>query len=145
MKTVYQTDENGIFVGTTTADPSPLEEGVWLIPNGCVEDPPPNFTEGQFLRWVGQKWQVEEIPTPQSETVAQAEPEAEPEPQPSPEEAHEIKTLRHIEEIKQLLQSTDYVALPDYDKQKPDVLAQRQQWRDQIRMLGQTLAHGTEY
>jgi hypothetical protein len=40
-----------------------------------------------------------------------------------------------IAELKQLLRDTDFVALPDYDKDKPDVLAQRQAWRDELREL----------
>jgi hypothetical protein len=40
-----------------------------------------------------------------------------------------------IAELKQLLRETDYVALPDYDKDKPDIIAQRQAWRDEIREL----------
>ena len=40
-----------------------------------------------------------------------------------------------IAELKQLLAETDYVALADYDKDKPEVLAQRQAWRDEIREL----------
>jgi hypothetical protein len=42
-------------------------------------------------------------------------------------------------ELKQLLAGTDYVALSDYDKDKPDVLAQRQAWREELRELEQTL------
>jgi hypothetical protein len=44
-----------------------------------------------------------------------------------------------IAELKQLLRDTDFVALSDYDKDKPDVLAQRQAWRSEIRELEQTL------
>ena len=40
-----------------------------------------------------------------------------------------------IVELKQLLAETDYVALSDYDKDKPEVLAQRQEWREEIRAL----------
>ena len=40
-----------------------------------------------------------------------------------------------IAELKQLLAETDYVALADYDKSKPEVLARRQAWRDEIRGL----------
>ena len=40
-----------------------------------------------------------------------------------------------IAELKQLLAESDYVALADYDKSKPEVLAQRQAWRDEIREL----------
>ncbi len=44
-----------------------------------------------------------------------------------------------IAELKQLLRDSDFVALPDYDKDKPDVLAQRQAWRTELRELEQTL------
>lgn len=57
-KTVYQTDALGIFTGTTTADPSPLEPDVWLIPGGCVEVAPPTPGEHQVPRWDGQRWQL---------------------------------------------------------------------------------------
>lgn len=40
-----------------------------------------------------------------------------------------------IAELKQLLADTDYIAMPDYDKSKPEILAQRQVWRDEIRRL----------
>lgn len=40
-----------------------------------------------------------------------------------------------ILELKKLLQETDYVALPDYDQEKSDVLADRQAWREEIRTL----------
>ena len=45
-----------------------------------------------------------------------------------------IKQAR-IAELQKLLRETDYVALPDYDKDKPDVLAQRAAWRAEIRQL----------
>jgi len=45
------------------------------------------------------------------------------------------KPAFRITELKQLLASTDYVALADYDKSKPDVLAQRQAWRVELRAL----------
>ena len=44
-------------------------------------------------------------------------------------------TLARIAELRTLLRDTDYVALPDYDKDKPDVLAQRAAWRAEIRQL----------
>lgn len=42
---------------------------------------------------------------------------------------------QRIAELKQLLRDTDYVALADYDKDKPDIIAQRQAWRNEIREL----------
>ena len=52
-------------------------------------------------------------------------------PQPTPEQ---IKQSR-IAELKQLLRDTDYVALSDYDQEKPDVIEQRAAWRAEIREL----------
>lgn len=43
--------------------------------------------------------------------------------------------VARILELKRFLAETDYVALSDYDKSKPDVLAQRQAWREEIRTL----------
>jgi hypothetical protein len=49
--------------------------------------------------------------------------------------AQAANTSARIAELKQLLASTDYVALADYDKSKPEVLAQRQAWREELRAL----------
>ena len=46
---------------------------------------------------------------------------------------------QRISELKQKLLDTDYVALSDYDKDKPEILADRQAWRDEIRQLEQSL------
>ena len=54
--------------------------------------------------------------------------------QKAAEVAQATKGVR-ITELKQLLRDTDYVALSDYDKAKPDVVAQRQVWREEIRQL----------
>lgn len=57
-KTVFQTDRLGIYIGTTSADESPLEEGVYLLPRGCVETPPPAIPEGKAAHWDGTRWQL---------------------------------------------------------------------------------------
>ena len=44
-----------------------------------------------------------------------------------------------VNELKQKLRDTDYVTLPDYDKDKPEILVDRQAWRDEIRQLEQSL------
>ncbi len=49
------------------------------------------------------------------------------------------ETLQKIAELKSKLASTDYVTLSDYDKDKPEILADRQAWRDEIRQLEATL------
>ena len=75
MKTVYQTDAEGFFIGAVAADPSPLEPDVWLIPGGAVEEQPPALSDGQRARWVSGAWAVIDPPPP-----------PEPEPEPTPEE-----------------------------------------------------------
>ena len=44
-----------------------------------------------------------------------------------------------VSELQQKLRDTDYVTLPDYDKDKPEILVDRQAWRDKIRQLEQSL------
>jgi hypothetical protein len=72
MKQVIQLNEDGYFVGFTTADESPLEPGVFLIPGGCIEAEPPTTPAGKRARWTGASWVFEDLP----------EPEPEPEPEP---------------------------------------------------------------
>ena len=50
-----------------------------------------------------------------------------------------LNTEKRITELKKLLRDTDYVALADYDQDKPEVKAQRQAWRDEIRDLEKLL------
>lgn len=63
-KLVYQTNDNGIFVGEIEADESPLEPGVFLIPAGCVEIAPPELAEGEYASWSNamQSWTIETHP-----------------------------------------------------------------------------------
>jgi hypothetical protein len=44
----------------------------------------------------------------------------------------QVKATR-IAELKSLLLETDYVALSDYDRERPDLIAQRQSWRNELR------------
>ena len=50
-------------------------------------------------------------------------------------EADQQAREQRIAELKQKLAETDYVALSDYDQDKPEVKAQRQAWREEIRQL----------
>jgi hypothetical protein len=52
-----------------------------------------------------------------------------------PAKAQAKANAERLVELKRLLAETDYVALSDYDQDKPEVLAQRQAWRDEIRSL----------
>ena len=60
MKIVYQTDHLGVYVGSVEADPSPREEGVYLVPQGCVEVPPPAAPDNHVARWNGKGWDLVE-------------------------------------------------------------------------------------
>ena len=58
-KTVYQYNFSGLYVGTTIADESPLEPGIYLIPANCTETAPPDqWPEDQWPRWTGVQWQL---------------------------------------------------------------------------------------
>lgn len=122
MKQVSQLDQDDYFVGITTADESPLEKGVYLIPAGAVDAFAPAVPDSQRAKWENEQWVFEDIPQP------------EPEPEPEPPTEKELKQMR-IGKLKQKLRDTDYVALPDYDKDKPKIFADRQAWRDEIRQL----------
>lgn len=64
---LYQTSELGYFVCEIEALPSPEEEGVFLIPGGCVTVPP--IETDEFHRpkynWDTETWEAEEIPQPE--------------------------------------------------------------------------------
>lgn len=56
MKTVYQTDADGVYLSQTEAMESPREPGVYLIPAGCVEIEPPAADDGKVAVWTGDAW-----------------------------------------------------------------------------------------
>lgn len=58
------------FISVSSADESPLEKGVWLIPAYATSEQPPSFNESQTCRFIDGLWVVDDIP----------EPEPEPEP-----------------------------------------------------------------
>lgn len=47
----------------------------------------------------------------------------------------EQEAKERITQLKGLLRETDYVSLPDYDKEKPEVITQRAEWREELRAL----------
>jgi len=57
MKQVIQLDRDGYFEGTTVADESPLEPGVYLYPARAVDAPMPEPGEGERAYWNGEKWE----------------------------------------------------------------------------------------
>jgi hypothetical protein len=72
-KTVYQYDATGAYVGTTDADESPLEPGVWLLPARTTETEPPGCGADQMQQWIGAAWQVvTRPPAPTATEIAMA-------------------------------------------------------------------------
>ena len=57
-KKVCQLNEQGIYVGQTNADLSPeeAENGVYLMPAGCVDVDPPEDKKGFVAKWTGDNW-----------------------------------------------------------------------------------------
>lgn len=111
---VYQTDLNGVYVGTTTADQDPLDSANWLIPAGCVETAPPTVTDGQFAKWGGTNWSIENIP------VVEPDPEREP-------IAPEVSARRKRDE---LLMTSDWTQVDDSPVDKSAWATYRQLLRD---------------
>lgn len=61
----------GAFLGAGKADPSPLEEGVWLIPAHATEIKPPVAKEGQQVVYRSGLWVIEDLPEPEPEPTVQ--------------------------------------------------------------------------
>ncbi|MCY1167134.1 hypothetical protein D9M73_70910 [compost metagenome] len=61
-KTVSQLNSEGYFTGPTTAEESPLEPGVFLIPGGAVDIAPPDLPHGMVARYAEGAWVFEPEP-----------------------------------------------------------------------------------
>jgi hypothetical protein len=72
MKTVYQLNQQGEYIGETIAHESPLEPGIYLIPGGCVETAPPETKKGQVAVWDG-VWTLVDVPEPEKPKEPTAE------------------------------------------------------------------------
>lgn len=59
-KIVSQLDASGRYVGAVEADESPLEPGVFHIPGGAIDVPPPVMPGGKFARWAN-GWVFEDL------------------------------------------------------------------------------------
>jgi hypothetical protein len=111
---VYQTDLDGVYVGTTTADQDPLDSTNWLIPAGCVETAPPTITGSQLAKWDGSGWVVENIPV------------VEPDPEPEPIAPEVLVRAERYE----LLETSDWTQVDDSPVDKSAWASYRQLLRD---------------
>ena len=83
MKIFHYHPETGALLGESTADESPLEPDIWLIPAHATTTTPPAVEDGEQALWIDGDWQVQPIPEPEPEP--EPEPGPEPEPEPVPE------------------------------------------------------------
>ena len=61
----YQCNMNGIFIGMTNCQPSPLQPGMFLVPGGATTIAPPSFnsaTQAAQFNFANQTWSI--IPLP---------------------------------------------------------------------------------
>lgn len=65
-KIVYQCDAAGIYAGLAVAFESQVDEGVFHIPAGCVETPPPDIPSGSAAVWSSEAWRI--VPDHRGET-----------------------------------------------------------------------------
>lgn len=56
MKLVSQLNHLGYFVGAVAADESPLEKGVFILPGGAIDIPPPEVPSGKAAIWREGRW-----------------------------------------------------------------------------------------
>lgn len=60
-KPVLQLDHNGYFIGSTVADESPLQPGVFLLPARCVDANAPSVPSGKLAKWNGTGFDLEDV------------------------------------------------------------------------------------
>jgi hypothetical protein len=58
QRIVYQTDDQGFYIGETIADPDPLTPGRWLLPRGAIEVAPPKIIGAKRAQWDGFRWKL---------------------------------------------------------------------------------------
>ncbi len=86
QKIVSQLDQDSYFAFPVTADESPLEPGVFLLPAGAVDVDPPRVPEGKRAKYNGTGFDLEEAP---------AVPQPQPEP-PLPDEREMVRRARAV-------------------------------------------------
>lgn len=76
---IYNYDAlTGEYIGETTADESPLEPGIFLIPANATTTAPPNTQAGKTINFQNGAWVFIDIPVLEPEPEPQTKPEVKP-------------------------------------------------------------------
>lgn len=67
MKTVHHYTDEGMYLGSSPAMPSPMEPGVFLCPAWATFVEPPADIEGMVRVWDGSAWQYQDAPQAQAD------------------------------------------------------------------------------
>jgi len=63
MKIYHYSPDSRLYLGSSNADESPLEPGVYLIPAHATAIEPPSAEEGQEVVWENGQWKSHDFPT----------------------------------------------------------------------------------
>jgi len=66
MKIYHYHPDSAAYLGDSTADESPLEPGVFLVPAHATVIPPPEVAEGKQAVFTGARWILQPIPQPEA-------------------------------------------------------------------------------
>jgi hypothetical protein len=120
--------QTGVFLGQFEADESPLEPGIFILPANATFQAPPSAQERKQIVWVGQGWEVQDIPIEPAPPVPEPQPiePAPPVPEPQPITWDDIRNERNGR-----LMTSDWTQLADAPLSEENVEA----WRDHRQQL----------